>query len=320
MQAARREKDVEKQSLFTFCLPFLSQAQAKATAKTTEPSLEELLGEVKPTQSPTTAPSLNTMLGFPRMDTNHVVTPKPPNECSQGLTVNNVILNGGIGAGEVTQFSDVSDLQLCIEKCCESSKCHLAYVIHDACYTVNCFSRDLCRTRPIENTAVHSVISYVKRTGTSMFSTAEQASVENLRNAAIQPTTNDISAADITKDSRNNTICQKDRTFYNVQLKGGQSTGVFTERGLVSDISQCAGICCGDQSCDLAYAEGQRCYTVKCYNQESCQFIEASPLAVKTAMAYVIRLTNKNVIQGWLILHVGCYLFVAVRRQISLFF
>ena len=260
------------------------------------------------------------MLGFPRMDTNHVITPKPPNECSQGLTVNNVILNGGMGAGEVAQFSDVSDLQLCIEKCCVSSKCHLAYVIHDACYTVNCFSRDLCRTRPIENTAVHSVISYVKRIGTSMFSTAEEASVENLRNAAIQPTTNAISAADITKDSGNNTICQKDRTFYNVQLKGGQSTGVFTERGLVSDISQCAGICCGDQSCDLAYTEGQRCYTVKCYNQESCQFIEASLLAVKTAMAYVIRLTNKNVIQGWLILHIGSYSFVAVRRQISPFF
>ena len=242
------------------------------------------------------------MLGFPRMGTSHVITPQPPTECSQGLTVNNVILNGGMGAGEVAQFSDVSDLQLCIKKCCVNSRCHLAYVIHEVCYTVNCFSRDLCRTRPIENIAVHSVISYVKRAGTSMYSSAEEASVENLGNADMQPTKSPISAADITKESRNNTICQKDRTFYNVQLKGGQSTGVFTERGLVSDISQCAGICCGDQSCDLAYTEGQRCYTVKCYNQESCQLIEPSPLAVKTAMAYVIRLTNKYVIQGWLIL------------------
>ena len=293
--------DVAKKLTYQSCFRFLFKAQAKATAKTTEPSLEDLLGEVKPTQSPTTAPSLNTMLGLPRTGITHVITPTPPTECSQGLTVNNVILNGGMGAGEVAQFSDVSDLQLCIEKCCVSSKCHLAYVIHEVCYTVNCFSRDLCRTRPIENTAVHSVISYVKRTGTSMYSSAEEASVENLRNADMQPTKSPISAADITKESRNNTICQKDRTFYNVQLKGGQSTGVFTERGLVSDISQCAGICCGDQLCDLAYTEGQRCYTVKCYNQESCQLIEASPLTVKTAMAYVIRLTNKYVIQGWLI-------------------
>ena len=304
MQAACTRIDVAKNTYLS-CFRFLFKAQAKATAKTTEPSLEDLLDEVKPTQSPTTAPSLNTMLGFPRTGITHVITPKPPTECSQGLTVNNVILNGGMGAGEVAQLSDVSDLQLCIEKCCVSSKCHLAYVIHEVCYTVNCFSRDLCRTRPIENIAVHSVISYVKRTGTSMYSSAEEASVENLRNADVQPTKSPISAADITKESRNNTICQKDRTFYNVQLKGGQSTGVFTERGLVSDISQCAGICCGDQSCDLAYTEGQRCYTVKCYNQESCQLIEASPLAVKTAMAYVIRLTNRYVIQGWSItLHI----------------
>lgn len=300
IQAACKHIDEAKKEVLISLVFAFSKAQSKATAKPTEPSLEDLLGEVKPTQSPTTVPSLNTMLGFPRMGTSHVITPKPPTECSQGLTVNNVILNGGIGAGEVAQFSDVSDLQLCIEKCCMSSKCHLAYIIHEVCYTVNCFSRDLCRTRPIENIAVHSVISYVKRGGTSIYSSAEEASVENLRYADMQPTKSPNSATDITKESRNNTICQKDRTFYNVQLKGGQSTGLFTEKGLVTDISQCAGICCGDQSCDLAYTEGQRCYTVKCYNQESCQLIEPSPLAVKTAMAYVIRLKNKYVIQGWL--------------------
>lgn len=232
------------------------------------------------------------------MDNSHVTEPKPPpTECSQGLTVDNVILNGGMGAGEVTQFPHVSDIQLCIEKCCTSSKCHVAYVIQDVCYTVNCFSRDLCRTRPIENTAVHSVISYVKRNGIAMFSSGDEASVGNRGNANIQPSTKPTSAADITGDFKN-LICQKDKTFYNVKLKGGESTGLFTERGLVSDISQCAGICCQDRSCDLAYTEGQRCYTVKCYNRDSCRLIEASSLTVKTAMAYVIRLKDKNVLQG----------------------
>ena len=238
------------------------------------------------------------MLGFPRMGGNHVTMPKPPTECSQGLTVNNVILSGGMGAGEVAQFAHVTDLQLCIEKCCLSSRCHLAYVIQDVCYTVNCFSRDLCRTRPIENTAVHSVISYVRRSSMAMFSSAEEASVENLRNANIKPTWKPVTAAHKAEDSQNNTICQKDRTFYNVQLKGGESTGQFTERGLVSYISQCAGICCEERSCDLAYMEGQRCYAVKCYKQGGCQLIEASPLAVKTAMAYVIRLRDKSVLEG----------------------
>ena len=212
--------------------------------------------------------------------------------------INDVILNGGMGAGDVSQFPHVSDMQLCIEKCCLSPKCHLAYVIQSVCYTVNCFSRDLCRTRPIEDTAVHSVISYIKRNGLAMFSTAEEASVENVGKASIQPTRKPSAAADEIGASKNNMICQKDRTFYNVQLKGGQSTGVFTEIGLVSDIGQCTGICCEDRSCDLAYTEGQRCYTVKCNNQDACQLIEASPLAVKTALAYVTRVKDKNVLQG----------------------
>ncbi|XP_078381846.1 uncharacterized protein LOC144664603 isoform X2 [Oculina patagonica] len=275
----------------------IAQTRPTVSTKTTEPSLEDLLGEVKPTQSPTTVPPLNNMLGFPRMSSNHVTTPKPPTECSQGLTINNVILNGGMGAGEVAQFPHVSDLQLCIEKCCLNSKCHLAYVIQDVCYTVNCFSRDLCRTRPIENTAVHSVISYVRRSGISMFSSAEESSVENLRKANIQPTTKPATAAEAAGGPQNNTICQKDRTFYNVQLKGRESAGEFTERGLVSDVSQCAGICCEEPSCDLAYTEGQRCYTVKCYKRDGCQLIEASPLAVETAMAYVVRLRDKSVLQ-----------------------
>lgn len=273
-------------------------AKTTEEPKTTEPSLEDLLGEVKPTQSPTTTPPLNYMLGVPRVESSHVTTSRPPSECSQGLTINKVILNGGMGAGEVAQFSHVGDIQLCIEKCCMSPKCHVAYVIQDVCYTVRCFSRDLCRTRPIENAAVNSVISYIKRGGVGMFSSAEEASVESLGNMSVAPTTKLEGLLNASMNVQNNLICQKDKTFYNVQLKGGQSTGLFTERGLVPDISQCAGLCCEDQSCDLAYTEGQRCYTVRCYNKETCQLIEASRLSVKTAMAYIVRLKNKDAIQG----------------------
>lgn len=238
------------------------------------------------------------MLGIPRVENSHASTPRPLAECSQGLTVNRVILNGGMGAGEVAQFSQVGDIQLCIEKCCLSPTCHVAYVIQDTCYTVSCFSRDLCRTRPIENAAINSVISYIKRGGVAMFSNADEASVENLGNISAEPTTKPVGSTDARASFQNNVICQKDKTFYNVQLKGGQSAGAFTERGLVPGIGQCAGLCCEDQSCDLAYTEGQRCYTVRCYSPDTCQLIEASRLSVKTAMAYVVRLKNKAVIQG----------------------
>ena len=223
-----------------------------------------------------------------------MTTPRPSTECSQGLTITNVILNGGMGAGEVAQFPQIGDIQLCIEKCCLSTTCHVAYVIQNVCYTVTCFSRDLCRTRPIENTAINSAISYITRGEVAMFSSAAEASVANLGNTTIEP----VEKPRVSPTASVNLICQKDKTFYNVQLKGGQNSGRFTERGLVPDISQCVGLCCEDQSCDLAYTEGQRCYTVKCYNPDTCQLIEASHLTVGTAMAYVVRLTNKDVMQG----------------------
>lgn len=284
----------------SICFCFLLTAQVKTTQapKTTEPSLEDLLGEVKPTQSPTTAQSLNNMLGVPRVDASHVTTPRPPNDCSQGLTVNKIILNGGMGAGEVAQFPNVDDIQLCIEKCCLSPTCHVAYVIQDTCYTVSCFSRDLCRTRPIENTAVKAVISYIKRGGLAMFNSAAEASVEKLGNLSAAPVVMPEVTPDESVNYKHSTICEKDKTFYNVQLKGGQDSGLFTEKGLVPDISRCVELCCEDQSCDLAYSEGQRCYTVRCYNKDTCQLIEASHLSVATAMAYVVRLKNKDVIHG----------------------
>ena len=223
-----------------------------------------------------------------------MTTPRPSTECSQGLTITNVILNGGMGAGEVAQLPQIGDIQLCIEKCCLSATCHVAYVIQNVCYTVTCFSRDLCRTRPIENTAINSAISYITRGEVAMFSSAAEASVANLGNTTIEP----VEKPGVSPTASVNLICQKDKTFYNVQLKGGQNSGSFTERGLVPDISQCVGLCCEDQSCDLAYTEGQRCYTVKCYNPDTCQLIEASHLSVGTSMAYVVRLRNKDVMQG----------------------
>lgn len=99
-----------------------------------------------------------------------------------------------------------------------------------------------------------------------MYSSVEEVSVENFGNVDMQLIKSFISVVGIIKELCNNIICQKDRMFYNVQFKGGQSIGVFIERGLVIDISQCVGICCGDQLCDLVYMEGQWCYIVKCYN------------------------------------------------------
>lgn len=72
---------------------------------------------------------LNNMFGFFCMEDNYEIYFKFLFECFQGLMINDVILNGGMGVGEVFQFFCVSDIQFCIEKCCLIIKCYLVYVI-----------------------------------------------------------------------------------------------------------------------------------------------------------------------------------------------
>lgn len=276
--------------------PTSSTGSTGSTGSTssTAPSLEELLGLVKSTQSPTTKSPLDILLGVP--------TARPPptptkqrHTCSQGLSVKNVILNGGMGAGEVNQYPHVNDMPLCTEKCCSMPECHVAYIIHEVCYTVSCFSRDLCRTRPLESADVTSEIAYVRRDGVTMFSRAEEALVgatapeldieTPLTSVASQRTLTDSK----TKSTALTDYCHPHATLYNVRLRGDLSAGIFNDNGLVTSMERCSALCCASRSCDLAYMVGQRCYSVHCYSRELCQTVDASPLAFSPAIAYVTR-------------------------------
>lgn len=60
--------------------------------------------------------------------------------------------------------------------------------------------------------------------------------------------------------------------MYNVKLRGGLLAGKFTDIGKVRSIKTCIRYCCQTQKkCDLAFLLKDRCYLVKCYNEERCQ-------------------------------------------------
>lgn len=80
-----------------------------------------------------------------------------------------------MGSGEVTQFINVTNIDDCEAKCCQSKSCDVAFVIRDVCYTIKCYSRNLCRTKPLENDQFTSKVVYVSRNGVTMFSSANDA-------------------------------------------------------------------------------------------------------------------------------------------------
>ena len=54
-------------------------------------------------------------------------------------------LNGGYNAGQFIIREDADSVDKCVQYCCESLKCDLAFMIKNECYSVYCYSRELCK-------------------------------------------------------------------------------------------------------------------------------------------------------------------------------
>ena len=218
-----------------------------------------------------------------------------------------------MGAGEVTQFPHLKRMPLCVHKCCSQAQCHVAYVIREVCYTVSCFSRDLCRTRPLEGADVTSEITYVTRDGLTMFSHDDEASVASeglATEAALTSTASERTLGNSTVQSTGSSgHCRAQSALDNVRLLGDLNAGTFTDRGLVPSVDQCSAVCCASGSCDLAYVVGQRCYSVTCYSVELCQAVAVRPMAFNPTIVFVTRdASNKSGESAVLSLHDKNYL------------
>lgn len=67
--------------------------------------------------------------------------------------------------------------------------------------------------------------------------------------------------------------CLQNNVYYGVALKGGWTSGKFTDKGLVPSLRKCVELCCNDTECDLAMLLSQKCFTIHCYNLEDCQTV-----------------------------------------------
>ncbi|XP_065055660.1 uncharacterized protein LOC135684164 isoform X2 [Rhopilema esculentum] len=64
---------------------------------------------------------------------------------SKSPIMNNKTLAGGLKAGNFTYLGRTRDMKQCLGKCCSSRKCDVAYRIDNDCFSVKCFSPDLCK-------------------------------------------------------------------------------------------------------------------------------------------------------------------------------
>ncbi len=90
-------------------------------------------------------------LAFPESDLppkkGHV-SHKAKEQCSYHEMIQNMTLHGGLDAGLFTLHGDVKTMNECTKYCCDDEHCDLAFMVDDACYSVQCKDDKSCT--PVE--------------------------------------------------------------------------------------------------------------------------------------------------------------------------
>ena len=83
--------------------------------------------------------------------------------------------------------------------------------------------------------------------------------------------------------------CQFSEAHYNVTLVRGMKSGNFTSHGVVKDFNDCHDKCCQDGNCDAAFMVKRTCFSISCYDKDSCRLKAARPSPFNPTLAYLIK-------------------------------
>ena len=252
----------------------------------------------------------------------------PSNEtCMPGMRVANVTINAGVGAGQIVQYRNISEIDECVSQCCSLPKCNTAFLVQKTCYAIACVIKDFCKLRPPPSANFSSEVVYVNRSGVMLFSDPQSALmsppkdiVHSNHDTMLGLNESDISTLlrkirlnmsqnhqkseksgrkehkgaqkerilqNLTKTFETVTQCRVESIKTDVQLAGELSAGEFVDHGIVRGIKSCIIKCCGDPLCNVSYMIGKKCFAVRCHSRKLCKTVPALPLSVSPTIAYI---------------------------------
>ena len=187
----------------------------------------------------------------------------PPQKCTKNAIFYSTDLRGHRNSGLFTEVGRVDDIKECIQHCCVTPKCDLAYMDKMVCYTVICHFPSLCQ--PVKSARSHVSLGYIERNGVSVFDP------DTYPTGSLVP--KKTTKKPVTTKTTQRLTCLQSMVYYSVALRGGWTAGKFTDMGIVRNLKECVKHCCNDSSCDLAMVLSRKCFTVHCYNLADCQTI-----------------------------------------------
>ena len=77
-------------------------------------------------------------------DTGDDLDTKEEGYCTNSEVMTNVTLRGGIATGRFRDRGKVPNMKACVEICCISKTCDVAFLLKNNCFSVTCFNERLC--------------------------------------------------------------------------------------------------------------------------------------------------------------------------------
>ena len=82
-------------------------------------------------------------------------------KCSKSAVFYSTDLRGSRNSGLFTRIGQVEDIKECIQHCCVTPRCDVAYMEKSVCYTVICHFPSLCQ--PVRSVKAHTTLGFVAR-------------------------------------------------------------------------------------------------------------------------------------------------------------
>ena len=102
--------------------------------------------------------------------------------CNESSINYNIVFKEGHHAGTFQKETNINDMVSCIDKCCQTQDCDVAFMSQENCYLVDCYSIDRCATKHLKRPKYETMLSFVARSRRNRLKFAEDNKGASQRN------------------------------------------------------------------------------------------------------------------------------------------
>jgi len=222
--------------------------------------------------------------------------------CQSGIQLmSDYQLKDSFRSEDIKFHGKVRDIEKCIELCCQSLRCTLAYLRGSNCYSVSCHSYSTCqpiRYRKMKKNP-SSIVVYIQKRWKAL----QQKVVQNV-SYNIDDKEHKTMAQPLPAETSDEVIlpvaeisCPYHDILRNTVLQGGWEAGLYKEHKKVRNIGECNKLCCEWDGCNVALIM-VHCYLIQCYSYEQCQPVDAKVHYFKPILTVVRAMTKDSFIES----------------------